>query len=89
MFTIPCSGVTALHATAVTTPVTRNSSVQTALVKCFGIISKSCNLVDQIKNKIIGCKRNNGGSYFVCTPARVSLVFQVCGSLHFAQIPND
>ena len=35
----------ATHATAVTEPAALNSSVQTASLQCFSIISKSCNFV--------------------------------------------
>jgi len=48
---MPCSEVLALHATSVIVPATRNSSVQTASLQCFGVISKSYSFVDldQIK----------------------------------------
>jgi len=46
VFTIPRSEVIALHATSVIVPATRNNSVQTASLQCFGVISKSCSFVD-------------------------------------------
>ena len=52
VFTVPCSEVLGLHETSVNVSATRNSSVQTASLQCFGVISKSCSFVDldQIKH---------------------------------------
>jgi len=40
-----------LHETSVNVPATRNNSVQTASLQCFGVICKICSFVDldQIK----------------------------------------